>query len=132
MGKVGKVAIGVTGGLAVAMAIACGSGTAVTSGTKDVPITSTSPNVTPQPADPNTITGDGTFAVGTQVKPGTYRAVVPGDSLGCYYARLSTTDSDAIIDNGLGDPGSQQLVTIKSTDKYFETRYCGTWSKVSG
>jgi hypothetical protein len=121
--------------------------------TKDLPIvtpetTTARPSTTPapkpttpaakptKPAQPAvvavTISGDGTFAVGSQVKPGTYRAAVPADSFGCYWERLKGASGslDDTIANGLGEPGSQQLVTIKSTDKFFHTERCGTWTKV--
>ncbi|MEU5894458.1 hypothetical protein ABZ835_48000 [Streptomyces sp. NPDC047461] len=47
------------------------------------------------------IPGDGTFLVGKEVEPGTYRSEGKG-SFGCYWARLSDTtgESDAIIANG--------------------------------
>jgi hypothetical protein len=82
--------------------------------------------------DPNSISGDGTFAVGSQIKPGTYRTVVPNDSLDCYYERLKDASGsfDAIIANNNGSPGSQQIVEIKAADKFFKTEGCGTWTKV--
>ena len=58
--------------------------------------------VTAQPAGPSdTITDDGTWLVGSEVKPGTYRSQNFGD---CYWARLSSLDGgiNAIIDNGVG------------------------------
>lgn len=83
----------------------------------------------PAPPEPGTIPGDGTFLVGTDVEPGTYRSS-GGDSYGCYYARLSDTTGnfDAIITNGIGD--GQSIVTIEPTDAAFETSGCGTWEKV--
>jgi len=83
--------------------------------------------ITAQPAGPSdTITDDGTWLVGSEVKPGTYRSQNFGD---CYWARLRSTDGgiNAIIDNGLGP---NQTVTIKRTDKAFETARCGVWKKI--
>lgn len=79
-----------------------------------------------------TISGDGTFAVGSQVKPGTYRAAVPADSYGCYWERLkgASGDFDEILANGDGDSGAQVVVTVKSSDKFFHAEGCGTWTKV--
>ncbi len=69
--------------------------------------------------------GQGTFIVGTDMVPGTYRS--QGGS--CYWARLSafTGAFSAIIANHYGSRG---LVTIKSTDKGFHSQGCGSWTKV--
>ena len=69
---------------------------------------------------------DGIYLVGTDIKPGTYRNGPEGD---CYWARLRNTngDLDSIIAN---NNGGNQVVTIKRTDKAFETSNCGTWRKV--
>jgi len=83
--------------------------------------------VTAQPAGPSdTIDDDGTWLVGSEVKPGTYRSQNFGD---CYWARLRSTDGgiNAIIDNGIGP---NQTVTIKRTDKAFETARCGVWKRI--
>jgi hypothetical protein len=87
----------------------------------------------PPPAPAGSITDEGILLVPSEVKPGQYRATVPPSSFGCYWARLSNTSGesmDAIIANGLGDPGTKLTVTIKATDKAFETRSCGTWQKI--
>jgi hypothetical protein len=74
-----------------------------------------------------TIAGDGTFLVGTDVKPGQYRGNTSGGD--CYWARLSSTSGgDNIIDNGLSS--GPQVVTIKRTDKAFESQGCGEWTKI--
>lgn len=83
-------------------------------------------------APAGSITRNGTLIVGTEVKPGPYRAVVPNDSFGCYYARLSSLDDSDIVlgGNGAGDPGDAMTVTIKRTDKAFHTDGCGIWIPV--
>lgn len=127
--------IAVAGLIALAaFTIACGT----SSGNQEpppaavLPSTSASVHVADQPApNPNVIDSDGTFIVGTEVAPGTWRAKVPADSFGCYWARLKNLDGDftAIIANNNGLPGSAMTVTIKDSDKGFETRGCGKWSK---
>jgi hypothetical protein len=122
------------------LSIACGAGSGTNAGgsTKDQPIAAassaggSSKQATKPASDPNSISGDGTFAVPSQVKPGTYRTVVPNDSITCYYERLkdATGSFDSIIANNDGSPGSQQIVEIKATDKFFKTEGCGTWTKV--
>jgi hypothetical protein len=84
----------------------------------------------PTANDPDQI-GEGRHEVGKDVRPGTYKATVPADSIGCYWARLKSLDggADSIITNGVGQPGSKLTVEIKTTDKGFETQGCGTWSR---
>jgi hypothetical protein len=74
---------------------------------------------------------EGTLVVGTDIKPGTYRATVPSDSLDCYWARLKDTSGNfgSIIANGIVRPGGRVTVTIKKTDGAFETTGCGGWRK---
>jgi hypothetical protein len=88
----------------------------------------TKTTVTAKPPAPKAaITEDGTYLVGKDIKPGTYRA--HADDL-CYWARLSGTsgDFDDIIADGEG-PG-QLTVTIKSSDKALETDGCGDWVRL--
>lgn len=71
--------------------------------------------------------GDGTHIVGEDIEPGTYRN--SGNS-SCYWARLSgfsgTTDSILANDN----TRDQAIVTIESSDRAFQAKRCGTWTKI--
>ncbi len=71
--------------------------------------------------------GDGTFFVGTDIQPGTYKS---SGQQGCYYARLSGFDgtTDDIIANDNTD--TPAIVTIAPTDKGFQAKGCGTWTKM--
>ncbi|RZT27800.1 hypothetical protein EV649_1573 [Kribbella sp. VKM Ac-2569] len=80
----------------------------------------------PPPAPKAAITEDGVFLVGTDIKPGTYRNGNEGD---CYWARLKNTEGDLDGINANGN-GGNQVVTIKKTDKAFETRRCGSWARI--
>lgn len=84
----------------------------------------------PKPHHPSgSIPGDGTFRVGREVRPGTYKS--KPDPLGsgdCYWARLSSASENDIIDNHLG--AGPTFVTIHSTDRYFQTVGCATWKRV--
>lgn len=73
--------------------------------------------------------GEGTFEVGTDVKPGKYKSAGPSGA-GCYYARLKNNDGALgdILDNNISNGPS--TVTIKESDGYFETNGCQTWRKV--
>lgn len=71
--------------------------------------------------------GDGTYEVGVDVKPGTYVSGKP--ELNCYWARLKGSGgslSDIIANN---NTSGRSLVTIKKTDKFFETSGCAPWTK---
>jgi hypothetical protein len=121
--------------VAALFAIACGSAQqpaqpGAPAGSEPPPVATTPPK--PKPAG-DSITDDGQLLVGTEVKPGTYRATVPADSVGCYYARLKNLEGsvDSIIANGIGKPGEKVTVTIKAADKAFQTDGCGDWAKIS-
>jgi hypothetical protein len=70
--------------------------------------------------------GDGTYIVGTDIEPGTYKS--SGQS-GCYYARLSGFGGslDDILANQ--NTNTAAIVTIAATDKGFKSNHCGTWTK---
>lgn len=79
-----------------------------------------------KPAAP-TIT-DGTWTVGEDFPPGTYKATGAGEH--CYWAIYTSGHNqsfDSIIDNHLG--GGNLRVTLKAGQD-FETKRCGTWAKV--
>ena len=70
--------------------------------------------------------GDGTFVVGKDIEPRTYRARVP--SPGCYWARLSGFGGyagDVIANEATGAP---TVVTISASDTGFYSDMCGTWT----
>ena len=70
--------------------------------------------------------GDGTFVVGEDIEPRTYRARVP--SPGCYWARLSGFGGyagDVIANEATGAP---TVVTISASDSGFYSDMCGTWT----
>lgn len=99
------------------------------------------PTATPPPPSPPTATpaqapppptrlaagfGDGTFGVGVDIVPGTYRA--PDTSAGCYWERLSGFGGGFgdIIANGFTD--DPEVVTIAPTDVGFSSDGCGFWT----
>jgi len=73
--------------------------------------------------------GDGTYQVGADINPGTYKSSKP-DSGNCYWARLKNDSGQfsAIIANN--NSSGQSVVTIRSTDGVFETSGCNPWVKV--
>ncbi len=73
---------------------------------------------------------DGTYRVGTDIVPGTYRTAGPnprGES-DCYWARLDSLGPDHIITNSISS--SPQVVIIPSSDTAFSTRSCQPWQKI--
>lgn len=82
---------------------------------------------TEQQIEANTIPGEGTFLVGSDIQPGTYRSV---DNSGCYWQRSSDTSGsfEGIIANG--NVEGQAVVTIDSSDVAFTTNRCNDWTKV--
>ena len=79
----------------------------------------------------NTVTGDGTFIVGQEIAPGTWRSqgsVRPPAS--CYWERLSSFD--AATGNIIANENSKgpTIATIAPTDVAFKTNRCGTWTRI--
>lgn len=79
-----------------------------------------------------TSVGDGTWVVGKQIKPGTWRTTGPFASDGCYVEYLGsfTGDSDTDYLDGELIEDSPYEVEIFVTDKGFTTDGCGTWKRV--
>ncbi|GAB3453673.1 hypothetical protein GCM10027436_54660 [Actinophytocola sediminis] len=74
----------------------------------------------------NTI-GEGDWAVGVDVQPGTYRTIqaVSGD---CYWEINSDANGDDIVANNIVT-GGRPTVTLEN-GQYFSTSRCGDWRKV--
>jgi TolA-binding protein len=74
------------------------------------------------------ISDDGVYVVGSDIQPGTWHTA--GDSGGsCYYALLSSTNTDAIIDNNnITGPATVDLNGARA----FEISGGCTWARVSG
>lgn len=80
----------------------------------------------PRSSEPS-FAGDGTFLVGTDVLPGTYRTR-GGEA--CYWARLSNLSGslDAILANDT--TSGPAIVQIQKTDKAFQSKRCAEWQIV--
>lgn len=78
-------------------------------------------------APPASITRDGTYRVGTGIAAGTYVASSPD---GCYWERRTNAGSaeSGVIMADYWDQADRVVVTIRSTDKYFYTDGCGSWT----
>ncbi|OBJ56164.1 hypothetical protein [Mycobacterium sp. 1423905.2] len=93
-------------------------------GTAGVASADPTPAPTPSPAPKTLIDHDGTFAVGTDIAPGTYSTAGPVANGTCYWKRLGNPDG-ALIDNSLSK--KPQTVQIEATDKAFKTDGCQPW-----
>lgn len=74
----------------------------------------------------NTISGTGTYIVGSDIQPGTYRAAAQP---GCYWARLSSLNTSDIIDNDNAD--GPVVVQIQGSDKAFKANGCADFHRAS-
>jgi type II secretory pathway pseudopilin PulG len=102
--------------------------TAEASTSVDQPTSQPTNQPTPTPTQTFATFTDGTFQVGSDIQPGTYRTQT--GSPGCYYARLSGftgTIDDILANNNTDNPA---IVTILPSDKGFESKRCGTWTKL--
>lgn len=91
----------------------------------------------PQPANApqeqvpdGTIPDDGTFVVGSEVQPGTYKTEGV-DGFACHYARLADTSGEPQAIIAYDIPQGPSTVTIEDSDGAFETSGCQPWTKVS-
>lgn len=80
-----------------------------------------------QPTDPNPHFSDGTYIVGKDIQPGTYRTRKGSPS--CYWERMAdlTGGADSTLANDNTDYPA--VVTITATDKAFKSERCGTWTQ---
>jgi hypothetical protein len=81
----------------------------------------------PAPADGprTTIDGDGTYAVGTDIAPGTYSSAGPVGDSACYWKRLN---GSTVLDSALTK--KPQVVQIGADDSAFKTVNCQPWQTV--
>jgi hypothetical protein len=88
--------------------------------TRTVTVTYTPPPPPGQPA--TTFSGNGTYQVGVDIAPGTYRSAgsAEGTTPTCYWARLKSLSTSDIINNNIS-PGPQ-VVEIRPTDAAFLTK----------
>lgn len=77
----------------------------------------------------STFEGTGIYLVGTDIRPGTYRAAA---SPGCYYERQRdlTGGIDSILDNESTD--GPLVITVQPSDAALEVSNCGTFTRVGG
>lgn len=99
-------------------------------GTALVAATTTSAGTTKIAQPKPSLSRDGVYKVGTEIRPGTYVATVSA-SAGCYWERRSAAGSSfaGIISNDFISYTGRVIVTIGSGDKYFSSERCGAWTR---
>jgi hypothetical protein len=117
--------------IAAAALIALSWGAAAGLASADPPAPPPGPAPGPPPGPPGpgpktTIDHDGTYAVGTDIVPGTYTSAGPIGNGVCYWKRLGD-DAKQPIDNAMTK--KPQVVRIDPTDKTFKTDGCQAWQK---
>ncbi len=111
----------------------CGGGStkAAVTVTSTLEVTKTVVVTHPPPSNaPKTlIETDGTYRVGTDIVPGTYRSggANPEGESDCYWATLRSLKPTDIINSDIGT--GPQVVTIQPGDRAFVTHSCQTWQK---
>lgn len=114
--------------IAAAALIALSWGAAGGLASADPPAPPPAPAPAPAPNGPKTsIDHDGTFAVGTDIVPGTYTSAGPQGNGVCYWKRLAGDDGKQLLDNAMSK--KPQVVRIDPTDKTFKTDGCQPWQK---
>lgn len=75
-----------------------------------------------------TVWGNGTYKVGSEIKPGQYKT--KGSEFGCYWERLRGTSGDFedVIANDTTTGPS--IFTVKKTDKYIKFMLDCEWTRV--
>lgn len=90
--------------------------------------------VTAKPKAPamSTMSGDGVFVVGIDIRRGTYHTTgaVGGSGGNCYYALLSSTNTSDIIDNN--NITGRATITVGPGVKAVDTSGCNTWHRIGG
>jgi len=121
----------VIAGAAIVLAGCGGSSQTAVTLTSTLEITKTvTMTAPPPPSVPKaTMETDGTYRVGTDIVPGTYRSAGPSaeGASDCYWARLSSLNETHIIDSNIST--GPQVVMIPPSDKAFLTHSCQAWKK---
>jgi hypothetical protein len=93
------------------------------------PATTVTVTAAPPPPAAGTTIEDGTWTVGVDITPGTYRLSAPVTSGMCYWGIYrSGSNQQAIVNNGI-ETGGRPTVTLKGGQD-FSSKQCGTWARV--
>ena len=77
-----------------------------------------------------TISGDSTYIVGQDVKPGTYRTFTAGGVFPCIWSRRNASDRPIAQGGAKQGRAHEITVTIAASDYSFDTEGCGVWFRL--
>jgi hypothetical protein len=80
------------------------------------------PTPAPAPAPKTTIDADGTYAVGTQIAPGSYSTAGPVGDGACSFKVVNSDNTDDTVFTK-----KPQVVTVGADAKSFKTKGCQPW-----
>src|ERR1700722_15431750 len=97
--------------------------------TPEITKTVTGPAPPPPSVPKTTMETDGTYRVGTDIVPGTYRSAGPSPegASDCYWARLNSLNETHIIDSNIST--GPEVVMIQPSDAAFLTHGAQPWQK---
>jgi hypothetical protein len=72
----------------------------------------------------------GTYLVGRSLGAGTYKSAAPASGT-CHWARLRTASGGPRHIIAAGQTARSSVVTVRKTDKFFETSGCANWQRIS-
>ncbi len=111
---------------AALIALSWGAGAGLASA--DPPAPPPGPAPGPPPGPKTSIDHDGTYAVGSDIAPGTYTSAGPLGKGTCYWKRVGNgDDGKQLVDNAMSK--KPQVVRIDPTDKAFKTDGCQPWQR---
>lgn len=93
-------------------------------------VPASAPDSPAAPSGPASSFDEGSYEVGTDIQPGTYKTTGSNlEGLPCYWARYSDTSGEfsGLITNELGN--GPMVVTVKPSDAMVQTSGCNTWHK---
>jgi hypothetical protein len=95
-----------------------------------ITVTETATPPPPPPPARSTMSGDGVFLVGPDIRRGTWRTsgAVGGSGGDCYYALLSSTNTEDIIDNN--NVTGPATITVGPGVHAVQVGGCNTWHRV--
>lgn len=98
--------------------------------TMPVTVTETVVKEAPKPKPSATFAGDGTYLVGEDIKPGTYRSRPADPEFSCFWSRLSglSGEFDDVIANDLSD--GPFVVEISASDVAFTATRCADFERI--
>ena len=126
------VAIGSAGAKTANTTPQAGPTITVSGAAQPAPAVTVTVSAKPKAPAMSTMSGDGVFVVGMDIRRGTYHTTGATGGAGgdCYYALLSSTSTNDIIDNN--NVTGPATITVGPGVKAVDTSGCNTWHRIGG